>query len=198
MAKGKAKAKTKPARKAARKPAPKAAAKRVAARKPAPKAPAAKVAATKVAAPKVPAPKLPPQWSAAQRSEFEAIRSRAKALSAGLKRTDFDSDGNPVPGPWASMLADLDAWARKHKVKLETHEHDHAPAAGGAAPAGGDAPAGVTPYGYGGDCPGSFTKTERKKVYGTDYIYNYSCTLKRQTVLGRCVYNCALDYTLAS
>jgi hypothetical protein len=186
MAARKTKAKTKPARKAARrKPAPKAASKKAAPKKPAPKAAASKVAA----------PKLPPKWTAVQRSEFAAIQARAKALSPVLKRTDFDADGNPLPGPWASMLADLDAWARKHKAKLETHEHDHTQAAGAGvgAPAGG-----ATPIAYGGDCPGSFTKTERKKVYGTDYIYNYSCTLKRQTLLGRCVYNCALDYTLAS
>jgi hypothetical protein len=174
------KAKTKPARKAAaaRKPAPKAASKK----------PAAKAAA----------PKLPPKWSAAQKSEFAVIQARAKALSAGLKAADFDSEGNPLPGPWASMLGDLHAWARKYNVTLETHEHDHAPAAGGAKAPVGDAPAGATPRAYGGDCPGSFTKTEKKTISGYTYTYNYSCTLRRQTLLGRCVYDCALQYGLAS
>jgi hypothetical protein len=182
MATRKAKPTPKPARKAAaaRKPAPKAASKKAAPKKPAPKA------ATTAAA------KLPPKWSAAQRSEFDAIQARAKALSAGLKRTDFDADGNPLPGPWASMLADLHAWARKHKVTLEQHEHDHAPPAGGSD----GAPAGVTPYGYGGDCPGSFTKVEKKKVYNVTYTNTYNCTLRRQTLLGRCVYDCTLSYTI--
>jgi hypothetical protein len=179
MATRKAKRKTKPARKAARKPAKRAAVKK---------------AAPKRAAPKVAAPKGPPQWTAAQKREFNAIQERAKALSPVLKRTDFDADGNPLPGPWASMLADLRAWARRHKVTLEAHEHDHAPAAGAAAgaPAGG-----ATPFAYGGDCPGGFTKVERKKVYGTTYIHTYTCTLSRQTWLGRCVYDCSLEYTLA-
>ncbi len=173
MATRKAKPKSKPARKAA------------AARKPAPKA--AKKAAAKKAAPK--APKLPPKWSAAAKSEFDAIQARATALSARLKREDFAEDGTPRPGPWATMLADLHAWAKKHKVKLERHEHDHGV---GAAPAAG----GVTPIGFHGTCPGSFTKTETKKHYGYTYVYNYKCTLNRQTWLGRCVYDCTGTYEL--
>ena len=95
-----------------------------------------------------------------------------------------------LPGPWASMLADLHAWARKHKVTLESHEHDHAPAAGG------DAPAGATPYYYGGECPGSFTKVERKKIYEVTYTFTYVCTLRRKSLLGRCVYDCTGNYTI--
>jgi hypothetical protein len=127
-------------------------------------------------------------WSAAAKSEFAAIQARAKTLSAGPKRTDFDDDGNPRPGPWASMLADLHAWAKKHKVKLETDEH--APAKDGAA-AGG-----ATPYVYGGSCPGSFTRTETKKHSGYAYVYTYNCTLRWQTWLGRCVYDCTGSYDL--
>lgn len=165
------------------KPAPKAASKKAAARKTAAKKPARKPAA----------PKLPPRWSAAAKSAFDAIQARAKALSAGLKRSDFDDDGNARPGLWAALLADLRAWAKKHKVTLETHEHAHG---AGAAP-GGDAAAGAVPRAYGGDCPGSFSKTEKRTVYGTTYVYNYSCTLRRQTWLGRCVYDCALQYEQA-
>lgn len=172
MATRKAKPKSKPARKpsAARKPAPKAAAKK-AARK---------------------APKLPPKWSAAAKSEFDAIQARVRALSAGLKREDFEEDGTPRPGPWATMLADLHAWAKKHKIKLESHEHVHKPDK--AAPGG--AAGGATPYVYGGSCPGSFTKTETKKHYGYTYVYTYNCTLRRQTWLGRCVYDCTGSYEL--
>lgn len=176
MATRKAKPKSKPARKAA------------AARKPAPKA--AKKATAKKAARK--APKLPPKWSAAAKSEFDAIQARVTALSAGLKREDFAEDGTPRPGPWATMLADLHAWAKKHKVKLESHEHVHKPDKGAA----GGGVGGATPYVYGGSCPGSFTKTETKKHYGYTYVYTYKCTLRRQTWLGRCVYDCTGTYEL--
>ena len=177
--KAKAKPKSKPVRKAARarKPAPKAAAKK-AARRPAARKPARKRAA----------PRLPPRWSAAAKSEFDAIQARVKALSAGLTRNDFGDDGNARPGPWAALLADLHAWAKKHKVTLETHEHDHGMAAG---------PAGAAPRAYGGSCPGSFKKSEKRTYYGTTYVYNYTCILRRQTWLGRCVYDCALEYDLA-
>jgi len=177
MAARKAKPKSKPARKAARarKPAPRAAAKKAAARRTAARKPARKQAA----------PRLPPRWSAVAKSEFDAIQARVKALSAGLKRSDFGDDGNARPGPWAALLADLHAWAKTHKVTLETHEHDHGIAAGGA------------PRAYGGDCPGSFKKTEKRTYYGTTYVYNYTCTLRRQTWLGRCVYDCALQYEQA-
>ncbi len=170
MATRKAKPKAKPARKAARKPAPKAAKKAV-----------ARKAARK-------APKLPPKWSAAAKSEFNAIQARVRALSAGLKREDFGEDGTARPGPWATMLADLHAWAKKHKIKLESHEHTHEPDKGGAG--------GATPYVYGGSCPGSFTKTETKKHSGYTYVYTYNCTLRRQTWLGRCVYDCTGTYEL--
>lgn len=177
MAARKAKPKSKPARKA---PAARAPARKAGARKAPAKKPAGKPAA----------PKLPPKWSAAAKSEFDAIQARAAALSSSLKREDFDDSGNPRPGPWATMLADLHAWAKKHKIKLETHEHAHEPEKGGA-PAGG-----ATPYVYAGGCPGSFTKTETKKHYGYTYVYTYKCTLRRQTWLGRCVYDCTSTYEL--
>jgi hypothetical protein len=173
--KAKTKAKARPVRKTAAK------------LKAAPKKHAPKKAAAKKPAP----PPALAKWSAPQKSEFDAIRARAQALSPGLKRTDFDNDGNPLPGPWASMLADLHAWARKYKVTLETHEHDHTPGAAVGAPAGG-----ATPIAYGGDCPGSFTKVEKKKVYNVTYTNTYNCTLRRQTLLGRCVYDCTLSYTI--
>jgi hypothetical protein len=52
----------------------------------------------------------------------------------------------------------------------------------------------VTPIGFHDTCPGSFTKTETKKHYG--YGYTYKGTLKRQTWLGRCVYDWTGTYEL--
>lgn len=78
----------------------------------------------------------PPKWSAAQRGEFDAIKTWAATLATTLKAEDFDRDGNLVNPAWAAMLADLDAWAGKHKVEFKIHEHDHGAATGasGGAP----------------------------------------------------------------
>lgn len=200
MATRKAKPKAKCKAAAARKPASKtaaakkASAKSAAPNRAAPNRAAPKVKAPKVAAPKIALPKLLPKWSSAQKSEFAAIQMRAKALGAGLTRADFDTDGNPLPGgPWAALLADLDAWARKYNVTLTRQEHDHAPAAGGAAAAGA-AGAEATPLIFRGECPGSFTKVEKRKFADFTQVHTTSCTLRRQTWLGRCLYDCTEDY----
>jgi len=147
----------------------------------------AKAAPKRRAAKAAPAAKRPPSWSAAQKSQFAALQARAKALGATLKRADFDSDGNPLPGgPWASLLADLHAWARTYNVKIETREHDHAE----EAPAGGDGPGGAAPRASHAACPGSFSETSKRKFVGMTQIRTTSCTLRRQTWLGRCVYDC--------
>lgn len=160
-------------------------------------APKAKKAPAQAARAKLAAPERVPKWSTAQKSEFGAIQARAKALGANLRKTDFDDDGNPLPGsPWSAVLGDLDAWARKYKVKFATRDHEHAGkmAAGEPAieqtPAGGNAPAGATPLTFGGSCPGSFSETSKRKFVGVTQIRTTSCTLRRRTWLGRCVYDC--------
>ncbi|MFO0990045.1 MAG: hypothetical protein U1F37_22270 [Alphaproteobacteria bacterium] len=121
-------------------------------------------------------------WTAAQNREFLAIRKRATALSGKLTDADFDAKGNPV-GRWAKILDDLERWAKKYKVKLETHEHDHGAEAGGA-------PAGATPYSA-GYCPATTTSTEVFDLQnGGKYTFNYECTLKRKGLFGRCIYRC--------
>lgn len=121
------------------------------------------------------------QWTAAQNREYQAIRKRAVALSGKLTDADFDPKGNPV-GRWAKIVGDLEAWAKKHKVKLETHEHDHGT---GGATAGG-----ATPY-AGTYCPATTTSTETFDLMnGGKYTFNYDCTLKRKGLFGRCIYKC--------
>jgi hypothetical protein len=122
-------------------------------------------------------------WSAAQLREYRAIQTRAVTLGKSLTDADFDAKGNPVKADWSRLLGDLDAWAAKYKVKLSTQEHSHA-GAGGTDP---------VPRSLGGGCPGSF---QTKPVYHTTLpngdvlMEQTSCTLKRKTLLGRCVYSC--------
>ena len=131
---------------------------------------------------KLPRGKTIVPWTAAQNREFLAIRKRAVALSGKLTDADFDAKGNPV-GRWAKILDDLEKWAKKHKVKLETHEHDHGKGAAAA-------PGGPTPYAS-GYCPATTTSTETFDLMnGGKYTFNYECTLKRKGLFGRCIYRC--------
>jgi hypothetical protein len=122
-------------------------------------------------------------WPAAQLRDYKAIEKRAVTLAKSLKDADFDAKGNPVNPAWSRLLGDLDAWAAKYGVKLSTQEHDHARTDG----------TGPVPMAAGGTCPGSF---QTKPIYhttlpgGTVLMEQTSCTLKRKTLLGRCVYSC--------
>lgn len=115
-----------------------------------------------------------------QKSDFDAIQRKARALGAKLTPADFDKDGNPV-GAWAAMLAELDAWAKKYKVKFRTTEV--------VTPAG--EPGTPTPRTR-GTCLGTMSTTERTDWVGGGHItIKTTCTLRRQTILtGRCVYSC--------
>jgi|RhiMethySRZTD1v2_1073278.scaffolds.fasta_scaffold360717_1 hypothetical protein len=123
-------------------------------------------------------------WAAAQLRDFKALQKRAVTLSKSLTDADFNAKGDPVNPAWTRLLGDLDAWAAKYKVKLSTQEHSH------AGPGGTD----PVPRSLGGGCPGSF---QTKPVYHTTLpngdvlMEQTSCTLKRTTLLGRCVYSCA-------
>lgn len=135
---------------------------------------------------KIPRGKAIVPWSTVQNREFLAIRKRAVALSGKLTDDDFDAKGNPV-GRWAKILDDLEQWAKKYKVKLETHEHDHGKGAAGEA---GGTPGGATPYAS-GYCPATTTSTEVFDLQnGGKYTFNYECTLKRKGLFGRCIYRC--------
>ena len=124
----------------------------------------------------------PAKWGAPQQRDYDAIARRAEALGKKLKPEDFDKKGNPV-GPWAKVVADLDAWAKKYKVKLKTEEHDHGqPGGAGGTP---------KPMIGGGFCPGRTTSTEViDNMDGSKFTFNHECTLRRKTLLGRCVYSC--------
>ena len=123
------------------------------------------------------------QWSASTLSGFRAIQKRAEALNGKLTDADFDAKGNPT-GKMAKVIADLEAWAKKNKIKLETHEHVHGGDAGGAPPAG------ATPYGHA--CPATTTGTDVFDLQnGGKYTFTYTCTLKRKGLFGRCIYRCA-------
>ena len=136
------------------------------------------VAKKKRAAP----PKTKAPWSSAQLRDYKALQKRAETLAKSLTDADFDAKGNPVKAGWSGVLNDLDAWAAKYRVKLSTQEHDHT-GTGGTDP---------VPRAAGG-CPGSF---ETRPVYhtrlpnGDVLMEQTSCTLKRKTLLGRCVYSC--------
>lgn len=120
----------------------------------------------------------------ARRQELAAIQRKAKALSGSLTADSLDKDGNPT-GAWAAMLAELDAWARKYKVRLREVERDSA---------GGDPDDGRTPRSV-GMCLGTHSVTERTDFVGGGHItIKTTCTFKRRTILtGRCVYKCVAD-----
>lgn len=123
------------------------------------------------------------QWSASTLGAFRAIQKRAAALNGKLTDADFDAKGNPT-GKMAKVIADLEAWAKKNKVKLETHEHVH----GGDA--GGTVPGGATPIAQ-HVCPATTTGTDVFDLQnGGKYTFDYTCTLKRKGLFGRCIYRC--------
>jgi hypothetical protein len=120
----------------------------------------------------------PKTWSAAQARDYKAIQGRAERLGKTLTDADFDAQGKPVNADWSRLLADLDAWAAKYGVKLTTQERAH----GGGGP---------VPM-HAGGCPGSF-ETEHTYLFTLSgrKVYHYTaCTLRRRTLLGRCVYSC--------
>jgi hypothetical protein len=122
---------------------------------------------------------------AAAMKEFALIQRKAKLVGSKALDTHFDSNGNPQ-GAWAEVIAELDAWAKKHKVKLATREHV----------AGGRDPGAPTPRAR-AECPRTFSTTERFDWPGGGYTdVKTTCTLRRRTILtGRCVYGCASEVT---
>jgi hypothetical protein len=157
-----------------------------------PKAAARKPAATKPAAGKAAATKPASRAGASaktakddtRRQELAAIQKKAKSLSASLTADSLDKDGNPT-GAWAAMLAELEAWSKKHKVKLREVEYDSV----GGAPGGDRVPR------TSGMCLGTHSVTERTDFVGGGHItIKTTCTFKRRTILtGRCVYKCVAD-----
>lgn len=115
--------------------------------------------------------------------EFAQLQRRAKLIGSKNLDTHFDADGNPQ-GAWAEVIAALDAWAKKHKVKLKTREHV----------SGGGTPGTPTPI-VRVECPRQMSTTERFDWPGGGWTkVKTSCTLRRQTILtGRCVYSCASE-----
>lgn len=121
-------------------------------------------------------------WTAAQSRDYKAIEKRAMTLAKSLTDADFDAKGNPINPAWSRLLRDLDTWAAKYSVKLSTQQHNHA-GGGGTGP---------VPRAAGG-CPGSFQTEPRyhsRLPNGMVLMAQTSCTLKRRTLLGRCVYSC--------
>lgn len=120
------------------------------------------------------------KWSPEQRREFETLTKRSTPLGKRLKKEDFDREGNAV-GEWAKVLAELDAWAAKYKVHLRTVEHE----------SGGGAAGGPTPRSHNA-CPGTTSAHETVDLgNGHKMGITTTCHLRRQTLLGRCVYSCA-------
>ena len=124
-----------------------------------------------------------PKWSATQKSEMDAISRRANTLAKTLTRESFDRRGNPVDGPWKQVLADLDAWAAKHGLELQTNEYDRDTMVPGNA----------TPL-AGANCPAATTASETYTAPGFSITMKYKCYLRRQTLLGRCVYSCSYEF----
>ena len=122
------------------------------------------------------------RWSAAQQREFDEINERATTLGKKLKIEDFDKDGNPT-GAWAKILAEFDAWAKKHKVEFKTTERKRPPAT-----SAGGGPVVRTHHA----CPGTTTSTETFTAEGHGKItIKTTCTLRRQgIILDRCIYSC--------
>lgn len=153
---------------------PKAAARGPAAKKPVAKTPPAKKPTARRTA-RAAAPD-----SGLRKREFDAIQRKTKALSATFSDADLDGDGNPT-GAWADMLAELDAWAKKHRVRFKTTE----------VASGGGASGEPTPRTLHA-CPGTISQTERTDFVGGGHItIKTTCTFRRRTLITRqCVYSC--------
>lgn len=121
------------------------------------------------------------RWSEAQKREFAAIDRRARAFTARPVTDMFDKDGNVVHPTWLKILADLDAWAVRHKAKGGTTERDRDPVV----------PEGIAPIIL-SDCPSRTTSVETLEVAGTNQTIKtkYTCYLKRRGLLNRCTYRC--------
>lgn len=147
-----------------------------AARSAAAKKPAAPVAAKK---PTARAAAAPAADEGDRAKEFAAIQRKAKSVGAKAGVAHFDADGNPQ-GEWAAVLAQLDAWAKKYKVRFRTTEHV----------TGGDRE-GPTPRTHSA-CLTTITSTDRTDFVGGGHItIKTTCNLRRQTLItGRCVYSC--------
>jgi hypothetical protein len=123
----------------------------------------------------------------ARESEYAAIRKKGKALATMVGSTDFDAEGHPL-GAWKDYLAELDAWAKRYRIRLKTvvvPSGDGAPAPAGGGMAGEAVPRSHTA------CPAHISQTERTDFVGGGSItIKTDCSLRRQTLLGRCVYSC--------
>ena len=113
--------------------------------------------------------------------EFNAIIRKAKLRGRKGSEGYFDADGNAA-GPWADMLAELDGWAKRNKVRLSTREVDSG---------GGALPGGATPRSH-TVCPTTTSSTERIDFVGGGHItILHTCTLRRQRLIsGKCVFSC--------
>jgi hypothetical protein len=124
------------------------------------------------------------RWSDTQKREFAAIDRRARAFTARPAADMFDKDGNVIHPTWLKILADLDAWAARHKAKLSTTERDRNPAV----------PEGITPIIL-GDCPSRTTTVETMEIAGANQTITtkYTCYLKRRGLGSRCIYRCSSE-----
>lgn len=123
-----------------------------------------------------------PKWTEAAQTSLEAIVARAKAVSTDRSRRLFDDEGNALDPAWKAVLAELDTWAATHNVALGTSEYER------RLIGGTDAVTTAT-------CPSVMTSTETVTFEGLNQKYKvkHTCVLRRQTLLGRCVYNCTSE-----
>jgi hypothetical protein len=123
--------------------------------------------------------------SEAQKREFAAIERRARAFMVREHPDMFDADGNVVDATWLRILADLDAWAARHKVRMKETERDRDP----------PVPEGIAPIIL-ARCPSQTMTTEHIRGTGGDpgFTIETSCYLKRRGLFNRCVYNCYTQY----
>jgi hypothetical protein len=150
------------------------------------KAKPAKVKPAKVAPAKVVARRAPPaavrprpvDAGAAKRQEYAALKARAAAIGMHLRVVDEAQSRAIEAGPWARLMADLDAWAAKYNVK--THEHT---VAGSDDPP----PSGATPrFHSAGNCPTEIIQRDPSGRFVTA-----DCFFRRKTLFGHnCLYTC--------
>jgi hypothetical protein len=126
-----------------------------------------------------------PKWSEEKKREFDSISRRADTFAKRPPQSLFDKDGNATDPGWAKILSELDDWARRHKVELNQTERDLATIV--PVPAGDPVP-------YTSACPVKTVTTETYTGGGITTKMKFTCFLKRQTLLGRCVYNCSYEF----
>ena len=118
--------------------------------------------------------------NAAMRGEFAALWNRLDTIGGKLAAADPVSAREIEAGPWAAAVADLDAWALKHKVAMVERTIRHGQTGGLITPRTHRVNTNI--------CPPVFIQPLGPNKG------NQVCTFRRHALFsGDCIYRCSWD-----